>query len=461
MTAARLRELAGPDPYRDNAFRVVNVATDADRRTLRDRRRVVLAALAAGADTDLDHTLHVDTDRARAAFDLLLGDPRRRIADEVLWTWGTPPGRCGCAPDAHAAHDAAISAHRFALAEHATPGASTTVHWREAARSWDAALRSAGFTEHIRSRIADLDDPRLGESVLTVLIDELPLVLVKPVLGLAVSHPEWQRDLYDVVREWPMPDPVRDRLMEQLATPIRDSTITALDAAYEMFELGDFRTAAQRVENTIAPATRELEALLPAARHPRTAVIRDRAATLLGKCAHRLVSRSPHPRQVAGLSQRRDNLGHAADWLRIALELVAEPDAAERLRTQLADVEAELAETGRTLDRLAMPAKPLPLTPDPARRPATLPPVGRQRLPVMTTARRLPSLTNLRPPFRPSLLIVGVTVILGFSILVLARCSSPQPDHRSLPTPIGSVTRIPAPPTTTSAYRIAPQGRAS
>ncbi|MQY28047.1 hypothetical protein [Nocardia aurantia] len=459
MTAARLRELAGPDPYRDNAFRLVNVATDADRRTLRDRRRVVLAALAAGADTDLDHTLHVDTDRARTAFDLLLGDPRRRIADEVLWMWGTPPGRCGCDSDAHAAHDAAISAHRFALAETETPGASTTVHWREAARSWEAAIRSDGFAGHIRSRVTELDDPRLSESVLTVLSDELPLVLVGPLLALAESRPELQQDLYDVIREWPMPDAVRERLLEQLATPLREGAIAALDAAYGMFELGDFRTAAQRVDKSIAPATRELEALLPAARHPRTAVVRDRAATLLGKCAHRLVSRSPHPKQIAGLPQRRANLDQAADWLRIALELVVAPESTEKLRTQLTGVESELADTTRALDRLTMPTHPLPLTPDPARLPATLPPVGRQRTPV-ATARRMPSLTDLRPPVRPSLLIVGVTVILGFSILLLARCSTPQPDHNSLRTPVGSVTRAPIPPTTTG-YRITPPGRAS
>ncbi|MCX4094123.1 hypothetical protein [Nocardia sp. alder85J] len=458
VTAARLRELTGPDPYRDNAFRLVNMATDADRRSLRDRRRVVLAALAAGADTDLGHPL--DADRARAAFDLLLGDPRRRIADEALWLWGTPPGACGCDPEVHAAHDAAVSAHRFALGECETPGTSTAVHWREAARSWDAALRGDGFAGHIRHRVLTLDDPRLDESVLGVLLDELPLVLVKPLLALIVSHPGLQQDLYDVVHDWPMPPGVRERLLGELAVPVRDEASAALDAAYELFELGDFRTAAQRVDTLIGPAVRQLEALLPAARHPRTGVVRDRAAALLGKCAQRIVARSPGAQQVSGLPQRRDNLGQAARWLRAALELAADPGGAETLRAQLAGIDIELTEIGRTLDRLAMPAHPMPLATEPSRRPSTLPPVGRQRGPVVV-ARRWPRVTDLSP-VRPAMVIVGLTVILGFSILLFARCAAPQSDHRSLPTPPAgrSVTRVAVPDQATG-YAAAAPGRAS
>jgi hypothetical protein len=83
VTAAAMREVAGPRLYRDNAFRVAGIPTTADRKTVRQWRRQVLAALEAGADVDLGHGLAVRPEEVRAAFDRLPDDPHRRLVDEL------------------------------------------------------------------------------------------------------------------------------------------------------------------------------------------------------------------------------------------------------------------------------------------------------------------------------------------------------------------------------------------
>ncbi|MET4927006.1 hypothetical protein P3L51_32415, partial [Streptomyces sp. PSRA5] len=86
-TTAGLLEAAGPQMYRRNSFRITGLPTSADRRTVRQRQQRITPALELGADVDLGHSLPVRLDDVRGAFDRILGDPRRRLVDELFWLW--------------------------------------------------------------------------------------------------------------------------------------------------------------------------------------------------------------------------------------------------------------------------------------------------------------------------------------------------------------------------------------
>src|SRR4051812_26186182 len=84
-----MRDVATPQLYRRNAFRITGLPTDADARTVRRRQQKVNAALQVGADVDLGHDLPVDATEVARAFEVVLGDPRRRLVDELFWWWDT------------------------------------------------------------------------------------------------------------------------------------------------------------------------------------------------------------------------------------------------------------------------------------------------------------------------------------------------------------------------------------
>ncbi len=119
-TTAHLRDLAGPDLYRRNAFRITGLSTTADPRDIRQRRQQFGVAWQVGTQLTDDGPVPLPAPasepQVRAAFDIL-ADPRQRIIHELFWLWGvTSKSSCTCLNAAHARHDAAVRAR--------TPG-----HW--------------------------------------------------------------------------------------------------------------------------------------------------------------------------------------------------------------------------------------------------------------------------------------------------------------------------------------------
>lgn len=118
MGVVRLREIAGPELYRRNPFRVVGLATNAKPAQVRAQRHLLLGALDLGSGTiPGDRRLPLPRPPAaqevRSAFDAL-ERPDHRLVDELFWWWGEP-GACGCPAEVHEAHDAAVEAHAKAL----------------------------------------------------------------------------------------------------------------------------------------------------------------------------------------------------------------------------------------------------------------------------------------------------------------------------------------------------------
>ncbi|MFC8827703.1 hypothetical protein ACFT9I_20450 [Streptomyces sp. NPDC057137] len=348
-TTAGLLEAAGPQMYRRNSFRITGLPTSADRRTVRQRQQRITPALELGADVDLGHSLPVRLDDVRGAFDRILGDPRRRLVDELFWLWdgngagggaangnGSADGSastCPCPKTLHHDHDAAVRAHSAALdleVENAALSSGqrldeVTQLWSNAARLWGQVLRRAVFWDHVRHRISVLDDRQLDESVIDTLRDALPAILVKPLIELAAaaSTPADRARLALRARDWPLvPANLVDDQLEEAAAPHYESLRATAKRASSQLEGGNWDGAAAEAYDHALPALARLEALVPYARHRRTASARNDVAVLLNNCA----------------TAAADVLGPAANlnaskWFRTAAELATDPVTQQTIRT--------------------------------------------------------------------------------------------------------------------------------
>ncbi|MCU1685294.1 MAG: hypothetical protein JWQ81_6033 [Amycolatopsis sp.] len=334
-----LLEVAGPQLYRRNAFRITGLPTDADRRTVRHRQQKVVPALVSGADVDLGHSLPVGADEVRAAFDRILGDPRRRLVDELFWKWDTPDATCGCSQNLHRGHDAAVKAHSTALDREATGGKRVGKDlerleklWKDAAQEWRQLLRRTVFWDHLRHRIIALDDRQLDESVIDLLRDELPVALVKPLIQLAVASPSNQTRLADLARAWPAPSGVVADQLEAAAEPFYQAAKAAITKAMGHIDAGQFQYASTIGYEEVLPALARLDPLVPHRLHRRTADVRNEVAVLFNNCATGLM----------------EELGPAADdssrrWFTTATELATDPRTTELIkqnRATLAEIVA-------------------------------------------------------------------------------------------------------------------------
>ncbi|HEY6425447.1 MAG TPA: hypothetical protein VIY28_19830 [Pseudonocardiaceae bacterium] len=296
--AGRLLEVAGPDLYRRNAFRVTGLPTDAPGRTVRERRQKATAALAVGASSELPLPAPATSEEIRAAFDDL-GDAQRRIVDELFWLWSTPNATCSCVSSLHGDHDAAVRAHARALDAELAGDPGTGVLWADAAQRWTALLRRAAFWDHVRHRIHALDDRRLDESTLDALRDTLPRALVKPVVDLAAAADEPAR-LAAQAAQWFDGHSVADDLLAEASATLAGRISTMTRQAADQLYAGRPHDAAATLESAI-PALHRLEGLAPHDRHRRTAGARNGAAVLLNNCALALINGSgPTPTAEAG-----------------------------------------------------------------------------------------------------------------------------------------------------------------
>lgn len=332
-----LQGLAGPKLYLANAFRITGLPTDADRTTVRRRMQRIVPALEAGVDVDLGHSLSVGPDEVRSAFESVLADSRRRLVHELFWMWDTPDASCGCHPKLHADHDAAIRAHSAVLDKELAgerPAALDAL-WADAGRSWQRVLRKPAFWDHVRARIAALDDKQLDDSVIDGLRDEMPTALVKPLIELAVSatSPNRQTRLADLARTWPAPPHVVEDQLEAIAAPLYDSVDSAMAEVAKLIDGGWTTRAAKAVTDQVLPLLSRLEALVPPERHRRTARARTDAAIALNNCAHKVCE----DQGIAEAPQARK-------WFKQARKLTSDPDTVRAIDGNLAGLEKTVEE---------------------------------------------------------------------------------------------------------------------
>jgi hypothetical protein len=347
---ARLREVGSPRLYQVNAFRITGLAVDAGRPAVRRHQQRILKALEAGADVDLGHSLPVTSEQVRGAFELILNSPHHRLVDELFWKWDVPDPSCTCPPTLHRDHDAAVAAHAAALDLELLPRpvsveqlAQTKQLWAEAGELWKGTLRRAASWDHLRQRIAVLDERELDESIIETLREKAPLTLVQALTGLVgtTSGPQQER-LITHAYNWPASAQLIDDQLEHLAAPIQETVDEQLGELRALIEAGKFEQVATTLYQRVLPALTRLAVLLPAERFRNTATSRDRAAIVFNNCAMGLLD--------------RDDLASAAkakEWFGAALEHAGDSRTdIQRNLTQLDEVLAQLDKIKSQVDDL-------------------------------------------------------------------------------------------------------------
>ncbi len=306
-----LLELAGPDMYRGNAFRVTGLATTVSAREVRQRRQVSLAAAELGATSHIgDATLPppgpVSERELRHAFDVL-HDAEKRLVHELFWWWGEDLA-CGCSAATHELHDLAVAAHAKALDVEAglLPGKADTL-WVDAADSWLDALDLDDFWAHVRHRARVLGDRRIDESTVDGLAEVMARALLAPQIELARQDDEPAR-LAVLVDEWDLDPALIDDALEALATPTYDAAKKLLKEVQELLDGGDPVTAASRALAELAVAAEELQRLLPHVRFQRSATLRNQVAVTLNNCALAVYRHRSHRDLTPRLLQRAADL---------------------------------------------------------------------------------------------------------------------------------------------------------
>jgi len=223
-------EIATPDLYRVNAFRVLGLSVDVSSSDLSKQQKKMemleklgeAAARAQQAILPLDPL--PDADAIRKAGQQLR-DPELRLIHELFWFW---PARCadsdgdaaislirqgdlsgahrrwaqlveqGGNPRSVAAHNLAVLHHALALdMERAATsskeqlGTKSTArrdkHWDLALRHWTIVVGDDAVWERVASRIREMDDPRLSAGLARRLRRALPAALLTISIKLAVS----------------------------------------------------------------------------------------------------------------------------------------------------------------------------------------------------------------------------------------------------------------------------------
>jgi len=226
--AESLLQGAGPDLYRVNAFRLVQLPVSASQpRHHAPPRKITMLAKLGGTVDQIRGPLALvpppNLDMVRAAT-LRLRDPEVRLLDEFFWFW--PEHLAGDSPDPALAdlqrgdvaaarkhwqaaspanvvaqHNLAVLAHLMALdLECRALGAGRALDsllcrmrdqaWADAWKCWQAVLEIQEFWDRFRARIRELSEPQLPEALADEFRRGLPVTLLAINANLAVQWAE-------------------------------------------------------------------------------------------------------------------------------------------------------------------------------------------------------------------------------------------------------------------------------
>ncbi len=306
MTA--LREIANRDLYQRNAFHVTGLSTGVDRRTTRRRQQHVTAVLEAGAD--LETSGSTDPDELRIAFDRLLGDPRRRLVDEVFGEWGRPNGECGCDVAVHQAHDEAVYAHASAIELLLAPPGQKQYRamWRRAGERWTTAMEDPQFWQHLRNRVLSLDDWQLAASAIDQIRSELSAALTGPLLDLATTG-DYPARVAKVLEDWPVGGESTRRWVLDAMRPQYERAEDATVALQHRLLQGHHEVdpVIAELDRSVLPVYRRLQVMLPSEQHQRTLTLRDDIALVYHNSAVGIANDgSVHDERITQLLDQAD-----------------------------------------------------------------------------------------------------------------------------------------------------------
>jgi hypothetical protein len=234
-----LLDAARTDLYRQNAFRVAELAVDATPRDLHRRQSIIEMAVNTGLDIPpgpgralampppprMERESDEEYNQRRQ--DLLreamqrLTDPERRLVDEFFWFWPHRLGESAKDPALMAMaqndirkatetwlrqeqyseadvsmHNLAVLSHTEALDLESRAAESRlnkiqiqqlAMNWEQAYKRWRVLITQEGFWSRLSARIREIDDPRLTTGTARRMKQSLPLALLLINAELAVD----------------------------------------------------------------------------------------------------------------------------------------------------------------------------------------------------------------------------------------------------------------------------------
>lgn len=303
-----LLDVATPQLYRTNAFRVLGLSIDVDGAEMNRRhKKLKLLEKLGGAASQNQHgvlplTLPPDSDAIRRAGQRL-HDMQLRLVDELFWLWPQDRPDTGRHDEGmellshgniNGAHDAwerdaneadygYVARHNLAVLNHAmaldiedsVAGqdqpfgpevlALRDKYWQAAMEHWVSATTDEALWSHLETRASILDDPRLTPDFVRRLRQSLPAAILSISINLAVGaakrgYAEQARRHLAYVRESSFDTVLTDRLLEREASALVDQVRRACEPI------------AERSKSAPATADRLAEAVLEDCELPLTGV---------------------------------------------------------------------------------------------------------------------------------------------------------------------------------------------
>ncbi|MEA3401469.1 MAG: hypothetical protein U9R79_09550 [Armatimonadota bacterium] len=262
-----LLELARPEIYCENPFRLLEVPIDASSRDIsrRSRRQQIMEKYGGGGRqgtaSGLSLQLSAEEDQVQAA-QQRLRDPERRLIDELFWIWPEEPGKSkrdqaimalgrgdlneagrlwrereeAGDSDGVATHNLAVIYHVLALDwELRALEASITAeqrkrqhaYWKQALPRWQELEKKEFFWSRLADRVRELNDPRLTTGTARRIRTSLPvaLLLINAQLGLRAARAgdrNWAREHAKLIWNSGWGQEAIDEALSRALRPLRD-----------------------------------------------------------------------------------------------------------------------------------------------------------------------------------------------------------------------------------------------
>ncbi len=324
-----LREVARPDIYRLNPFRIAEIPVDAVARDISRRQAVIKQASQTGLPVPAGYGRALPLDKAPDADTFSeaiqhLSDPERRIVSELFWFWPRQFGesrrdeafatlargekdmvykfwlrqRENPGDGGYALHNLAVLSHACALdleqtalirALSAQEQAERDSWWQQAFKYWALLIEDEAFWSRMTGRIRALDDPRLTTGMARRISMYLPQALLLINAQLAVSAAE-RNDLGECQRQVALmrgsgfDQKIIEESLRRAVEPTRER-IKALCKMIETQMNGDLTDAGgtiQRFLDQSASLLAILDSLLPAGNATRDGMHDEVAQRALG-----------------------------------------------------------------------------------------------------------------------------------------------------------------------------------
>jgi hypothetical protein len=370
-----LSEMARPDIYRINAFRILEVLATASAREISAQARKLDLTEKLGNTGGVERGIlplnpPPDGETRRTAAQRL-SDPESRLVDEMFWFWPLSPGTPGDIDKALGAlkqgdlqnavaiwnqhetqsSEANVSMHNLAILYHllaldleqilaerkltAEQAQQKWEYWKAALDRWRILVDYDGFWKRLTERVRELDDPRLTSGTVKRIREGLPYALlsINAVLASRAAKKGNRDEAWSqtgLMRNYGFGSVVFDKAISKAAAPIREQ-IKIICANGEKETAKDPEQGEQVARQVLAqtsPLLMTIDTLLPP-KHPILEAAHDEVALcILGSAI------------IFG--NKTENLAPLPQMLSQAMQIAASESIRQRINENLETVKTNL-----------------------------------------------------------------------------------------------------------------------